>query len=174
VSTILTKTASTGQRIEVGLNDRRSLWVKMDGNQVTGHGLLMPLSSPRNGATHYISIGKAGVGFTAEEAATIEQAQAAAEEAYEQQPERIAQRLRNRREQLALAVLGAEDEAAAAFNRAWDRGDEGGAFRSRSEWEKTASERREALSAFDAEHPEVIATIRAEKDAAARRFAETN
>lgn len=70
--------------------------------------------------------------------------------------------LRSEREALAAEVAGALDDQADAYERAHDREDARAEI-VRREHQPAVDAARAALAAFDAEHPEVAAAIRAER-----------
>lgn len=169
---ILTKTASSGQRVEVFLVEQATgsyyLRATVDG-QGAASGHLQPLppkAAAKTPATHHLG-GK--VGFTAEETARIEAACAAAKAAYAASPEGQSEALRAERDKLTWRITALIDEDARAFERMMEDGDNDGACPPRSRRaEIEAAE--EARRAFDREHPEVLAQIRSEKEEQTRRF----
>ena len=103
------------------------------------------------------------LGFTAQEAAQII-AEIAEIEAND--PATITRKLREERNTLVCNIQGAEDEMEERRNRSFESGEGTGKY---AQMPRIATEAREALKAFDVEHPEIIAGIEAEKAAAAER-----
>lgn len=106
--------------------------------------------------THHMG-GK--VGFVAEEAATIGEALARAVAAWEATPERQIARLIGERHTLFLIHEGLLDQEQERRERAWDDGDEEGAFRTSRGVEARIAAAARALGDFDAAHPEVLAEL---------------
>lgn len=102
------------------------------------------------------------VGLAGDQALQVEAAIRELQAEIDAQPERQAQRLRAERSRVSLdlhaALAAAEDTRA----RAWERGDEQGGV-TVNRYDLDAERARGALDTFDAEHPEIIAAIRAER-----------
>jgi hypothetical protein len=104
--------------------------------------------------------------LTAEEAAQMEAAYRAAEAA---QPADPLTGLLAERERLVAAVEGYTDQWTDDRSATFHAGDHPNPFAADARNEQLINDAEAALVAFDAAHPEVVAAVRAERDAAMRR-----
>lgn len=163
---VLTKTASDGREIEI-LTDGYYFKSRLDGQVLPG-ATTMGKTKPfeRNGTTYSHYVGK--IALTADEAATAEAGRQAIYEAeraaFAASPAGQRQALRDQRSALAATLNAAAAETDATFARMHDAQD-AGAWAVKVENERHVTAAREALAAFDAQHPEVLTAIRAERSA---------
>jgi hypothetical protein len=163
---IFTKTATSGQQIEVQMEEladgRHQGRLTLDGKYMSSWGRAALIDQPKGDITHYIG----RVGLTTAEAAqingTLAQADAASPKA----------RLVARREERRLLVCeyqGFEEAADAAFERGHES-DGSAAWTAKRAYDGRIEAARVKLAEFDAAHPEVLEAIRAEKDEAHQRW----
>jgi len=161
MTTLETKTPS-GKPVEIRISTycgMASLSAKVAGKRFDGQ-LIAKRGLP-GGATHCIG----QVCLSAEEAARVAEAVAAYEVA---DPEIAAARLRSQREAIVSRIAAAREAAEHAREQAWERADDRGGV-SENEYDARAKAAHIDLAAFDAEHPEVVARVEAEKKAAVER-----
>lgn len=168
---IETLTARTPSGLEVifSVNDSRSgvhpvaaVPARNISGQVNGSPLPIPV---RDGATHRLAIGVVFVGFDDVEAAEVGAWLGAARAAIAATPDATRRRLEGARRDLCLEIQAGHEDAQAANERAWQRGDESAAIRRFDDSALLAK-----LAEFDRRHPEIVEAIRAEKAEALRRF----
>lgn len=151
---ILTKTTSAGEAIvRMSSSMVKTLEVEIAG-KVIGSGWVQKLREPKGEITHYV----VKLGLTTAEAEAIEAAFRAA----------CAPSLRDQRSALSLKLQGLRDDQTAAFERG-HASDGSAAYAAAQAFDGRIAEAERALEAFDAEHPEVMAEIRAEKAERAAR-----
>lgn len=172
METLITRNISAGA-LELGIYpylNGYNVMVHLDGEQFA-YGELTKLRDPKQGehgeVTYYVASLKNPVGVYAHEAEIL---MAAMAEASANNPEHEARRLRDQRERLVREINGIRSDARADIRGAWDyEGDIGAAYRAEAEAEKRASALEAELAEFDAQHPEVLAEIEAERAASAAR-----
>lgn len=167
---ILTKTSTGGKQVVVSLDGGR-VTATVDGVAVAGEGEPVKLgkSAVKGDITHYLPT-KPAIGLTAAEAATISAAAAG-----ERETARLARvaaagpvaGLREQRRELLTALTAAQWAQDEAAERAHATGD---ARNVAAEHQPAVTAAEQALAAFDVAHPEVLATIRAERAAEAARL----
>ena len=182
---ILSKTAQTGQQIEVKsyeyLPGQHIAQLFIDGNYVSGPERPQALSAPKNGVTHFLGggfggqkqSGKPAVGLTADEAARINAALDAADRAAAETPEAGLRKLMDEREGLTAAVRGLEEDEQAARERMMEDESNDGAFPF-PDFEGRINAARRAVAAFDSAHPEVVACLQSERAERVRSFEAAN
>lgn len=123
------------------------------------------LSTPQKGSTYYLD-GKPALGLDSKNAQLVIDAIAA----YKAQSP-IAQQaaLRAEREDIGYEIAGALDRMADARERAFNS-DTGAGWAQAKAYEQQAEAARTKLAAFDVEHPEIIATLKTEKDQRTAQF----
>lgn len=169
----LTWTASNGSAIEIeariGIGGA-VLVARIDGKQVASHYGPTILKTPvaANGQSVVASIGK--VGLTAERYALVREIYEPIKAQYAKSLENLGEIRRDLVERLVNIRIEADDAANDRIERAIGTGIySGGADYSTKERAAV-----DALAAFDAAHPEIIDAIRADRSAAAERYAEIN
>ena len=174
---IFSKTASTGQQIEVRLKEYLPgvfiAQLFLDGQFVFGEAKPAPLKSPKGDITHWMGRQGKAIGLTTAEAQIIQHAIDEADAAAKETPEGKERRLRRQRESLVTDYQGLMDEADAAFERGMES-DGSSAWRAKMAFSGRITDAQIALEKFDAAHPEVLAAIETEKAAAAARFLATD
>ena len=168
--TILTKTARDGRTIEIfeiETSTGPSCRARVNGETLPGYGGPVGLLTPRDGAVAYIPT-KPAIGLTADEAAVITERwavrRAAERAAFDASPAGALAALRRERERLADVVADKIEQMDTTFERM--HGEEDAlAWHVKSLSETDIDTARAAVRAFDAEHPEVLAAIKAERDA---------
>lgn len=181
-TTILMKTSSKGQQIEVRLKEylpgAHIAQLFIDGQYVTGPSEPQALKQPKGEVTHFLgggfSGGKPAVGFTATEAAQINEAIQAANAAWRAGEAGQEQRLLSERERLVATVQGLTEDAEAAFETRHAEEDTDGAYRARAEYATRIEAAHKTLTDFDQAHPEVWMAHAAARIEAAERFERTN
>ena len=171
----VTRVTRDGRTLEVSV--KRYLpgsWVavaRLDG-VMAGRGSVLELAPKLKaqlpGYTHYV-LGKAPIALLADEAATLLAAIAAGEQADRETVAVQAERARNERRQLVGDVQAAIDDQAHAYEAAHARQDVL-AEQIKAQYEPAIAAARAALQAFDAAHPEIVATMRAEQAERTDRF----
>jgi len=166
-ATILTKTLRDGREATVTIGDssgRICLTAR-----IVGAGPLGSHAGPTHEATGGAPAGYRAVGklaLTPAEADTVDAAYRAAVAA-------LPRDLRGERDTLINRINAAEDASADDRADAWDRFDGGGnPFQHDASNEARIAERRDALAAFDAEHPEIAAEVATETRAMVQRAIE--
>lgn len=163
-TTILTKTAKSGQAIEIQFDAEAYNPVAkiiVDGKQMGfSHVAPVKLPAPVGDVTHGLKGNKVSIGLTADEAAIITAAFVAAHAA---KADPLAT-LKLERSALVRTISGIYDDAQAEYERRHDRQDMT-AWSAKAEIEATAETVKAELAAFDVAHPEVIAAVRAEREA---------
>lgn len=169
---ILTKTASTGQAVEVRLQEvlpgqfRALLY--LDGKWSDGPSRPEALPQAKGDITHYLGR-KPAVGFTANETAVILAEIALATSKARTTPEGQLRTLRQERAALVATYHGLQDDARAAFDRGMES-DGSAAWTAKQRFDTRINAAWAAIQSFDAAHPEVMDAINAEKQAAMERF----
>ena len=130
-------------------------------NQVTD----APSGAPTEIAKALYVRGLGSIGLIATEAEAVE----AVFTEIDATPEAAAAQLWTERASLIDAIRGAEDQGEADFEAAWARELEDEAFAARSKADEHRAKAMRDLATFDAAHPEIIAEIEAEKEAAVER-----
>lgn len=171
----LTKTSSKGQRIVITIlehADEPYLSARVDGKRVgNGDSTIRPATVPGHPLiTHAVGV----IALTTNEAEALQAALDAARAQIET-PEVLARRalqtLRSDREWLCHQIAGAHDERDASYWRGHQH-DGSYAQACAQPHEPKIAAAYEALQAFDAAHPEVIAGLQEERDERARRAVE--
>ena len=168
--TILTKTARDGRVIEIFEIETRtgpSCRVRVNGEALPGQGGPVGLLKPRDGAVAYLPT-KPAIGLTADEATVITErwaARRAAERAvFDATPAGELAALRRERERLSNEYAYAIEYSERTFERMHSTEDVM-AWPTKATNDQRVDAALAAVRAFDAEHPEVLAAIKAEKDA---------
>lgn len=130
---------------------------------------VLPLKAPKQGATHYLDAYQHSIGLDAANAHIVKDAIAAFRTAYEQSPAGQVERLRKERRDLQDEIGGWWDAMSEAREKAFGS-DTGAGWDKAKKYEAKAEAAKIRLAAFDTAHPEIIAAITAEKDAATARF----
>jgi hypothetical protein len=128
------------------------------------------LKTPKMGATHYID-SNPPIGLDTLAAKTVQDAIDSRKAAYQASPEGQAEALRKEREQLQYEILGWSDKIDHAKERAHndDTGRAWAAVRAAEQgWESAKA----TLADWDAAHPAIIESIKAERAEQTRRFLE--
>lgn len=168
---MLTWTASNGSTIEIEAKVGMSgaiLVARLDGKEMASVYGASTLKTPvsANGQTVVASVGK--IGLNAERYEIVKAMYAAVKAEHANTPEGLEATRRGLADDLNAIRAEADYAGRGRVERAMATGvDKGGVDLSAKE--QAASD---ALAAFDAAHPEIIEAIRAEKSAAAKRFAE--
>jgi hypothetical protein len=149
METILTKTGSQGQDIEIAYDGTR-LHVTLDGKSI-GRGGVCKLSQPKGDITHYVSTTPA-VGITSAEADMIN---TRTREISEADP-------RNQRAAICSKINAAMDTMSYHRNR-YDGGT-GSRFNDAKKARAEAEAAQAELDAFDVAHPELKAELDAERE----------
>lgn len=160
---VIERTTRKGQRLEIGISEDGN-WIEayLDGKYVTGKAGIGKAQPHNMGAEFTHQLGP--VLMTTIEAEAIEAARPAVIEAYRQTPEG----LRVQRQQLCDAISGALDDRQSLREWAQDTGvmdDLPIPSYASPEYERA----KQALADFDSTHPEIIAKIKAEKEAETTR-----
>lgn len=172
---IVTRTTKDGRTLEVSV--KRYLpgsWTAiatLDGAYAANGSVLdltPQVKAQLPGFTHYV-LGKSPIALKADEAQILLAAIAAGERADRETPEAQIERLRTERRQLVGDVQSAIEEQADAYEAAHAREDVL-AERIQASHEPAIATARAAVQAFDAEHPEIVAAIRAEQQERTERF----
>lgn len=178
---ILSKTSRDGRAIEVRmLHSELSgpyLRITLDGAELRGFPTPQRLIKPVGDVTHFLEVTPA-IGLTTVEAAQIDAALTAARQARDAailatpEGQRAAwlARLTAERDDLALTYRCLIEEQADAFERA-HAAEDMTAWDIKVGYEPQIAAAHAAVRAFDAANPEFMAHRRAERDAAAKRFA---
>lgn len=130
---------------------------------------VLPLKTPKSGATHYLDAGQTPIGIDAATAKMLTEAINALEQDYWRSPAGQVEHLRRERRALVDEKGTCLDNMSAARERAvhgstsveWDKA---------RRYEIRANAAQAQIVAFDLAHPEIIAAITAERDAATARF----
>lgn len=174
---IFTKTASTGQQIEVRLKEYLPgvfiAQLFLDGQFVFGEDKPTLLKQPKGDITHWMGRQGKAIGLTTAEAQIIQSAIEQADAAAKETPEGTQRRLRQERESLVATYQGLMDEADAAFERGMES-DGSSAWRAKMAFSARITDAQLAVEKFDAAHPEMLDAINAEKAAATARFLATD
>ncbi|MBF6333582.1 hypothetical protein [Nocardia transvalensis] len=157
----LTKTLSDGRTAVVTVTPTITK-VHVDGTEYGSHMGPHHAFVRRPGIPDNIVAAIGRVLLTADEAAQV---QAVWDQAQAQRP----RDLRGERAALAHQLRCAEQEWSAAHNRRMDEGDWPDPFHDDAANERAITAARDALTAFDAEHPEIAAQLAADRDAAIAR-----
>jgi len=171
MNAVIKKTGKDGRTVEIKLHRYAGQHVAqayLDGKYV-GTGDPTKLNKRVGDTTHYLSHTKPAIGLTSEEAKAIIEAIRVADEAERQTPSGKLDTLRAERQRLAAEVSGHMDDADDAVNRAHDRGIVDVGYHERAKHVEAAEEARERLAQFDAEHPEILAAIKKEREEKANR-----
>lgn len=174
----LEKKARDGRAVRIEVSHTASGAVSI-ASYVDGHHHMSAVKvfpfSPRElrkmpaGVTH----GAAGIALTAQEARQVEEAMAKVARMPREVLPELPVDLRAERRALVIEIVSLLDEGEARAEKyhATGAGD-GYEHTIRADYEKKAQSVRQMLAAFDAEHPEIIAAIRAEQEAERRERVE--
>ena len=128
-----------------------------------------PLKAPKQGATHYLDAYQHSIGLDDANAQLVREAITAFQATYQHSPEGQRAALRKERRDLQDEIAGMWDAWEAAREKAFAQ-DTGAGWDKVREYEAKAEAAKAVLAAFDAAHPDIIAEITKEKDAATERF----
>lgn len=130
---------------------------------------VLPLKAPKQGATHYLDAYKHSIGLDATNAQIVRDAIEDFRAAYQVSPAGQVELLRKQRRDLQDEIAGMWDAMDEAKEQAFAV-DTGAGWDKVKQYQGNAEAAKAALAEFDAAHPEIIAAITAEKDAATARF----
>lgn len=166
--TVYSKTTRDGRTMEFKVKryagSTHIISVYLAGKFFDSGSVLQLRKSPVPGITH--CVGKAC--FTTAEAEILTTALRAADEAYRQSPEGQAEALRNERRNITDEIDGLYEAAQGEFERLHAQEDPT-AWTVKNEMMANVEAARAKLVKFDQEHPEVVATLEAERKANVER-----
>lgn len=154
MTTILTKTSSTGKAIEISYNGKNTS-VTLDGQSLAAAGSwirILKLDESRGDITHYTAGTTPAVGLTTAEAATIKAAIAG----YRANDPRTQRAAITSRMQSALDQMD--------YHRNRQDGGTGQRFDDVKKYESDYNQAMADLKSFDAAHPELTAALEAEAE----------
>lgn len=171
------KTTSDGRKVEVRVSrylDRATVDVYVDGQLIETHASLRKLPEAWKaklpaGITHSIGL---KVCITELEAATVSKILDEVQEIINQEPSVKMDGLITQRSLLVSAIRDAQEDRTDSSNRAWEKGDERGAFLSSAitKADDSQSAARAILAEFDRSNPDVLTEIKKRSEARTERF----
>lgn len=163
--TVMTKKTQDGRTVEFrveGFSGYYTIEAYIAGQLVSQGTEVVRLAQPVKGCTHRLD----KVALTTDEATTLQQA-------VEATPAYVEYKLRQERQDLIAQHSGLCEDAQETYWRLHNQ-ERADAWSCKAEIDKQADEAWQAVVAFDAAHPEIVAKIRAEKAETAERFANNN